>query len=150
MPKLLCKLSLTGRYVCLLGAIAMCLTPAVSQLTNAAPGYYPECYHGDVFSGMLTNANDSTREITLSYSDPNHKHSTVFIGQLEDSYTVSLRGGPQHKLEPSELPLGQNLSVYYCIVHPKLNGEKIKVNSIFLIRDLTNLATHHSVYMVFQ
>ena len=62
---------MTARILTLICAIS--LLPGLSlaaQHGTAEGGYYPLAYHGDVFTGTVTGANDETREVALSFTDP--------------------------------------------------------------------------------
>jgi len=88
---------------------------------------------------MLGAVDDGERSITLTYVDPKQNRPETFVGVIEDGYIVSRRGGPPHQLKPSELPLGAQLTVYYCIEHKKVGGGKTAVNEVFRINNVTNL-----------
>ncbi len=136
--------------VALLAMGIAALSPsAMGQKKSATQGYFPLCFAGDVFSGVLTAADDSKSEITLTYTDPKDNTVQTFIGEIEQGYTVMRTTGPRHQLQPSELRLGKMLTVYYCSVQRKADGKKTKVHSVFFIEGVPNLATSEKYFMAF-
>jgi hypothetical protein len=123
---------------------------AYAQHRTAPNGYYPVCYAGDVWTGTLSAVDDDKREISLTDADPKHNGTETFVGVIKEGYTVSRRGGPPHELKPSELPLGKQLSVYYCMERKKVNGKKTTVNEVFLIDNVTNLTKGYSEFKAFR
>ena len=114
-------------------------TPASAQHGTAPNGYYPGCSAGDMWTGTLGAVDDGEHSITLTYVDAKQNRPQTFVGVIKDGYIVSRRGGPPHQLKPSELPLGAQLTVYYCIEHKKVGGGKTTVNEVFRINNVTNL-----------
>ena len=125
-------------------------TLAPAQHRTAPTGYYPDCYQGDIWTGALSAVDDEKREIVLTYVDPKQNKTETFVGVIEDGYTVSRRGGPQHALMPSEFPRGARLTVYYCIEHKKVEGKKTTVNKVFRIDKVLNLKEERLVFKAFQ
>jgi hypothetical protein len=130
-------------------AVALVPFPAGGQEGTAEPGYYPSCFNGDTFTGLLSATNDATRQITLTYTAPKDAKTQTFVAAIDEDYTVSRQGGPQHQLRPSELPPGKPLTVFYCTEHKKIDGNKIAVHTVFLIKAVTNYAKFPVKYEAF-
>jgi hypothetical protein len=124
-------------------------TVAYAQHGHAPNGYYPLCYAGDMWTGVLSAVDDQKSEITLTYVDPKHNKAETFTGVIEDGYTVSRRGGPPHALKPSELSLGTRLTVYYCSERKKVAGTKTTINKVFRIDNVPNLRKEYLVFRAF-
>ena len=124
------------------------LCPA-AQHGTAESGYYPLAYHGDVFTGVVTAANDDTREITLSFADPASGKKETFMGVLQEAYAVKLKDGTLHELKPSELKTGAPIKVYYT-VKPKAAGpKKSDLNTIFLVGGSPNARVKYFYFKAF-
>lgn len=99
---------------------------------GAAPnGYYPPGYSGDTWTGEVAAVNDQTREITLTY--PKKDKTESFTGVLQEGYKVGLKGGGDHELKVSEIPIGTRLTVYYMARWRKSEGKKVKYYEIFRV-----------------
>ena len=105
-----------------------------AQYGSAENGYYPSSFHGTVFTGTVTSANDETREVILSYTNPKNGKSQTFVGVLEEGYTVENKDGSHHVLKPSEIRSGAPIKVYFTVMTKKVAGKKTTVNTIFQIR----------------
>jgi len=103
--------------------------PALAQHGTAPAGYYPAGYNGDMWTGALTAANDSTREITLSYTKKDK--TQTFTGALEEKFTITLADGKKHELKPSDIAPGTILRVYYKPKTKKVEDKKVKYYEIF-------------------
>jgi hypothetical protein len=86
----------------------------------------------------------------LTYTHSKGGKTETFVGAIEEEYMVSRQGGPKRQLHPSELPPGKPLTVFYCTEQKKIDGKKSTVHTIFLIKDVTNYATHPSKYEGFR
>lgn len=123
---------------------------AYAQHSTAMAGYYPDCYHGDVFSGTLAATDDASDLVTLTYPDSKHNKNQTLAGVIVQDYSVRSRADPAaHHLRASELTLGKRYTVLYCVAQQKINGEKVTTNSIFLIDSIPNLTTRRAMYMAF-
>jgi hypothetical protein len=91
---------------------------------------------GDTWTGVLTAADDDTRQITLTYAKGTKTES--FIGVLEKGYLTKPRNGPELELKPSNLPKGTKFTVFYYTDSEKVQGKKVQVNTIFLIEGIPN------------
>ena len=114
---------------------------------GAAPnGYYPYSYHGDTWNGTVTSVNDKTREVTLTFTQGGK--SETFVGVLEKDYMAKPKDGAARVLNPSDLPQG-TIQVFYYVESKKVEGKRVQVNTIFLIKGIPNLASHQTLYMAF-
>jgi hypothetical protein len=111
---------------CLLLAIAGVLH---AQHGTATDGFYPVGYNGDMWTGQVSAANDSSREITLVYTTS--KKTETFVGVLEQGYKAKLKDGTLAELKLSMIPTGTRLRVYYMAKNRKVNGQKEKFYEIF-------------------
>lgn len=59
--------------------ILICTTGARPQRGTAENGYYPPGYAGDTFTGVVTAADDASRSITLTYTDPKGRKSDTLV-----------------------------------------------------------------------
>ncbi|MGA7855899.1 MAG: hypothetical protein WCA15_21450 [Candidatus Acidiferrales bacterium] len=116
------------------------------QHGTAESGYYPPSYGGDTFSGAVTKVDDTSREVTLSYSDTAHKKTAAFVGVIAANYIARWKDGTEHPLKPSDLPVGTKLKVYYMTKEVKTDGKKTKINTIFQIKESPNLAKQYSTF----
>ena len=117
-----------------LAAIVAFASLALGQKGTAEPDYYPMGYSGDTWTGEVTQTNDATREITLTFSKKDK--TQTFIGALEEGYKVKMKDGSFHELKVSEIPAGTRIKVYYMMKEEKASGAKAKVNKIFKIKFL--------------
>lgn len=122
---------------------------AYAQHGRAPNDYYPVCFVGDMWTGVLSGVDDEKSEITLTYADPKRNKVETFTGVIEDGNTVSRQGGPPHALKPSELPLGTRLTVYYCFERKKVAGTKTTINKVFRIDNVPNLRKDYLVFRAF-
>lgn len=100
-----------------------------AQHGTAPPGYYPSNYFGDTWTGTVTSTNDQSREITLTYSKKGK--TETFTGVLQPGFKIPFKDGSMRVLNPSYIPLGTRLVVYYTTRTEKVNGNKIKTYEIF-------------------
>ena len=124
------------------------LCPA-AQHGTAESGYYPLAYHGDVFTGVVTSANDETREITLTYTHDQSGKQETFTGILQEAYAVKLKDGTLHELKPSELKTGAPIKVYFTIKQKAVDAKKGDANTIFLISGRPNARARYLYYKAF-
>lgn len=121
-----------------------------AQQGVAENGYYPPTYSGTIFIGNLTSANDDTRETTLTYTNPGSGKTETFVGILEDGYMIEGKDGTLRDLKPSNLKLGARIKVYYMAKTKKVDGKKVKINSIFLIGGLPNRGGKYVQFKAFS
>jgi len=91
---------------------------------------------GDTWTGIVTNVNQSTLEITLPYTK-GHKTQT-FVGTPEKGYLIAPKNGPVRALRPSDIHVGRKLTVYYMSERKTVDGKEITVNTIVLIPSVRN------------
>jgi len=114
-----------------LAAILLATRPAFGQHGSAPPGYYPPGYSGDIWTGEVVSTDDTTREITLAYT--NGTKSETFTGVLKDNYQVKMKDGSMKELKPSGIPKGARITIFYQAKTKKVNGNKLKYYEIFEI-----------------
>ena len=86
----------------------------------------PVGYSGDTWTGEVVSTSDTTREITLSYT--NGKKSEIFTGVLKDNFQVKMKDGSMKELNPSGIPKGARITVFYQAKTKKVDGNKVKVS----------------------
>jgi hypothetical protein len=99
------------------------------QHGTAGDGYFPMGYSGDTWTGEVASTNDTTREITLTYT--NGKKSETFTGVLKDNFQVKMKDGSMKELKPSGIPKGARITVFYQAKTKKVDGNKVKYYEIF-------------------
>jgi len=103
-----------------------------AQHGTAGNGYYPPGYEGDTWSGDVTATDDTTRMVTLTYS--NKKKTETFTGVLQEGCCkVKMSDGTIQELKPSQLSPGRRIMVYYIPKTTKAEGKKTTVNEIFKV-----------------
>lgn len=117
----------------IIALMTICSTVPVAQKGTAEPGFYPPGYVGDTWTGVVTSADEGTRQFTLTYK-AGEKEQT-FVGVLPEGYTVKMKDGSDHEVRMAEL-IGMRLKAYYTAKSKKVNGEKVKINEVFKIRFL--------------
>lgn len=132
----------------LLIALFAFASSAFAQHGTADNGYYPPAYAGDTWTGVVVSANEQNREITLSYTK--NGESQTFIGVPEDGYLVHERNGPTRPLKMSDVPIGRTIKVWYMSETKKVDGHKVKVNTIFLIDAIANAKVSRMDFKAFH
>jgi len=99
------------------------------QHGTAGDGYFPMGYSGDTWTGVVVSTNDTTREITLTYT--NGKKSETFTGVLKDNFQVKMKDGSMKELNPSGIPKGARITVFYQAKTKKVDGNKVKYYELF-------------------
>jgi hypothetical protein len=84
---------------------------------------------GDAWVGEVLATNETTREITLQYTDKGK--TETFVGVLEEGYQIRLRDGSLHELKISELTPGRRIRVFYKTKQQEVGGRKMEVHRIF-------------------
>ena len=94
---------------------------------------------GDTFSGEVVSSNETTREITITYTDKDNHKTETFVGVLKPGYQVKLRDGTLRDLQMSDLRPGVRIKVVYKEKSHNVAGKKVKFSEIvsvtFLGRD---------------
>src|SRR6185437_15142368 len=104
---------------------------AAAQKGSAPPGFYPNNYNGDTFTGEVVAAND--RELTLAY----HKRSNteLFVGTTESACMAKTKQGQMKELHLTAIPKGTVLTAFYNSESEKQpDGTKKKANVIIAVR----------------
>lgn len=122
---------------------------ALGQHGRAENGYYPPDYNGDTFTGEVTAVDDSTREVNMKYVDTKRGKAETFVGVINEGYTLKLKDGTTHELKPSNLRVGGHFKVYYKTNTRKVEGRKLKVNTIILIEGFPDATSRHSSFKAF-
>jgi hypothetical protein len=104
---------------------------AFAQHGTAPSDYYPFGYTGDTWTGEVVSTDATTRELTITYT--NNKKSETFTGVLIDNYQVKMPDGSMQKLEPSDIPKGARVILFYQAKTKKVSGQKIKYYEIFRV-----------------
>lgn len=132
----------------LLIALFAFASSAFAQHGTADNGYYPPAYAGDTWTGVVVFANEQNREITLSYTK--NGKSQTFIGVPEDGYLVHERNGATRPLKMSDVLIGRTIKVWYMSETKKVDGHKVKVNTIFLIDAIANAKVSRMDFKAFH
>jgi hypothetical protein len=126
----------------------------VAQKGTAGPGFYPQGYQGDTWTGEVASADEATRELTLTYKSGDK--TQTFIAYIPDGgaawgknesgdkvleiFSVDpKKANKPSKPEPPHINLadflGRRLTVYYIHREQKdANGQKLKFNEVFWIK----------------
>ncbi len=107
---------------------------AVPQHGTAKDGYYPPGYAGDTFTGVVTAADDASRSITLTYTNPKNDKPETLTASFKTDFKARMSDGTVHPVKPSDFPLGTNLKIYYMTAEHKVEGKKVKTLSILSFR----------------
>jgi len=97
-------------------------------------GYYPLGYAMDTWTGEVVSTDDTTREITLTYT--NGAKSESFTGVLKDNFQVKMKDGSMKELKPSGIPKSARVTVFYQARTKKVDGNKVKYYEIFQINSV--------------
>jgi len=89
---------------------------------------------GDTWIGIVVNANESTREITLRNPDKNRDET--FVGLLEVGCKLKMRDGSSRELLMSELKPDMRIRAFYKTKTQDVGGQKRKVNIIHKVEFL--------------
>jgi hypothetical protein len=144
------RVGLTCQLILILAGLVVLAAPAHAQKSIAKPGYYPDRYSGDVFTGTLASVDDSKNQITLTYLDPKHQNVLTLVAEIQEGYTVESRKEPKdHQLRATELTVGRIYTAYYCAYPAKIDGEKKTIYKIFIIDGVPNRAVGPLVYKAF-
>jgi len=100
---------------------------------------YPQratTFLGKAFTGVVVSSNETTREITISYTDASQNKTETFVGVLKQGYMVRLRDGTRRELLMSDLKPGLRVRVLYKENSEKVGGQKVKVATIISVQFL--------------
>jgi hypothetical protein len=101
------------------------------QKGTAEPDNYPQNYAGDVWTGVVTSANEDTREFILTYKKKDKEET--FTGVLPKEYRHKMADGKYHQVNMDDL-MGMTIRVYYMAKTRKVNDQKIKYSEVFKIK----------------
>jgi hypothetical protein len=94
---------------------------------------------GDAFQGVVVSSNETTREITISYTDTDKNKTETSVGVLKPGYQMKMRDGTRRELQMSEIKPGLRIRVFYKNTSADVAGTKTKIAAInriqFLGRD---------------
>jgi hypothetical protein len=85
--------------------------PLYAQKGVAPNGYWPLSYQGSTFTGAVESATNDPQELTLTYTKKGN--SEKFTGRLEAPCQWTGKDGTVHKLKPTDIPKGTQVTVYY-------------------------------------
>jgi len=118
------------------------LLAIVATLSLASPQYAQKrssTIFGNTFAGEVVSSNETTREITITYTDKNNNKMETFVGVLKPGYQQKLRDGTTRDLQMSDIKPGLRISVLYKEKSDNVAGRKVKFSQIvsitFLGRD---------------
>jgi hypothetical protein len=134
------------RRLLTLSALIAFQASASGQEGIAPNGWYPEGFKGHTFTGVLQSVDESRHHIRLTNKVSVYK-TQVFVGVLLKGYTTRLPDGSTRPLKVSDLPIGENLTVYY-MGEAKGRGWR-KVHTVFLIEGYPNLNVGATSFMSF-
>jgi hypothetical protein len=143
--------------LCLLCGWLFILTTVAGQKGTAGPGFYPQGYNGDTWTGEVTAADESKREITLTYTKGNKTEDFVAfvpdgsVGWMKDEQgdrviavwklnqknsNNNQNNGAQPQPAHLNLPdlLGKRIVVYYIHHEKKVNDQKVVQNEVIRIK----------------
>ena len=89
---------------------------------------------GDAWIGIVVNANESTREITLRHPDKNRDET--FVGIVQDGCKLKMRDGSSRELLMSEIKPDTRIRAFYKTKTQDVGGQKRKVNIIHKVEFL--------------
>jgi hypothetical protein len=112
---------------------------ALPQSGTAESGYWPMGYRGDTFTGNVTSADDDSRTITLTYTNPKNGKTETLTASIVKGYTAKWKDGTLRQIKPSDIPIGTRIKVYYMTKEDKVEGKKVKTSSIFQIAGVPNV-----------
>ena len=110
-------------------------------LSLASPHYAQQrsTIFGRTFAGEVVSSNETTREITITYTDKDNNKTETFVGVLKPGYQQKLRDGTMRELQMSEIKPGVRVKVLYQEKSENVAGRKVKfsqiIDIIFLGRD---------------
>jgi len=87
--------------------------------------------HQDTWTGSVAATDDAARTITLSYT--NGETTESFTAGLPERFKVKMSDGSIQELNPSALPVGTRLTLYYIRTTEKYFGKSWTTNKIFWI-----------------
>ena len=101
-------------------------------LSLASPHYAQQrsTIFGRTFAGEVVSSNETTREITITYTDKDNNKTETFVGVLKPGYQQRLRDGTMRELQMSEIKPGVRVKVLYQEKSENVAGRKVKFSQI--------------------
>jgi len=99
---------------------------AIPQHGTAENGYWPMGYNGDTFTGVVTATDDTSRSITLTYTNPKKGKRETLTASFREGYAARWSDGTTRQIKPSDFKIGTRLKIYYLETTHKVNGQKVK------------------------
>jgi hypothetical protein len=112
------------------------LLALVATLSLASPQYAQKrssTIFGNTFAGEVVSSNETTREITITYTDKHHNETETLVGVLMPGYQQKLRDGTLRELQMSDIKPGVRISVLYKEKSDNVAGRKVKFSQIISI-----------------
>src|SRR5438132_11893434 len=82
-------------FACALCVVWFGTATAVAQKGTAGPGFYPQGFHGDTWTGEVASAGEAKRELTLTYKSGDK--TQTFIAYVPDGGAAWGRMSPGTK-----------------------------------------------------
>lgn len=111
--------------------MALCAGTVAAQERTAEHVYVPMGYRGHTCTGVVTSADEVTREFTLTYEKEGEWQT--FVGVLPKGYKVKVGGGGGHEVKQGEL-VGMRLKAYYMPKSEEANGEEVTPYEVVQIK----------------
>jgi hypothetical protein len=99
----------------------------VCLLANAIVAQKKSGLMGDMWTGVVESANETTREITIVNPD---KKTERFTGVLVDGYMLPMIDGSKRELKMADVKPGLRVRAFYKSKTQDVAGQKTKVNVI--------------------
>jgi hypothetical protein len=115
---------------------ALLASLAIVSLASIVYSQKRETILGNAFQGVVVSSNETTREITITYTDTAKNQTETFVGVLKQGYLVKLRDGTQRELQMSEIKPGVRVRVLYKEKSDNVAGKKIKFSQIISVQFL--------------
>jgi hypothetical protein len=115
---------------------ALLASLAIVSLASIVYSQKRETILGNAFQGVVVSSNETTREITISYTDTAKNQTETFVGVLKQGYLVKLRDGTQRELQMSEIKPGARVRVLYKEKSDNVAGKKVKFSQIISVQFL--------------
>src|SRR6185369_4677070 len=118
---------------------ALLASLAIVSLASIVYSQKRETILGNAFQGVVVSSNETTREITITYTDTAKNKTETFVGVLAPGYQQKWRDGTQRELQMSDIKPGVRIRVFYKEKSDNVAGKKVKIVTInridFLGRD---------------
>src|SRR5690348_17339536 len=98
----------------MLRAMKKALLAGLAILSLASPNYAQKrsTIMGDAFQGVVVSSNETTREITITYTDKEKNKTETFVGVVAPGYQQKWRDGTKRELQMSEIKPGVRIRVF--------------------------------------